>query len=66
MTDRYYNPGQTGSFGGLPIAERYLNENVKDFLIRQDAYTLHRLLDIALDVVKYLLKGLTTCGRRIS
>ena len=42
MTDRYYNPGQSGSFGGLPIAERYLKGNVKDFLIRQDAYTLHR------------------------
>ena len=42
MTDRYYNSGQPGSFGGLPIAERYLKGNVKDFLIRQDAYTLHR------------------------
>ena len=31
-----------GSFGGLPIAERYLNGNLKDCLIRQDAYTLHR------------------------
>ena len=42
MTERYYNPGQPGSFGGLPIAERYLKGNVEDFLIRQDAYTLHR------------------------
>ena len=42
MTDRYYNPGQQGSSEGLPIAERYLKGNVKDFLIRQDAYTLHR------------------------
>ena len=42
MTDRYYNPAQPGSFGGLPIAERYLKGNVKDFLIRQDADTLHR------------------------
>ena len=41
MTDQYYNPGQPGSFAGLPIAERYLIRNVKDFLIRQDAYTLH-------------------------
>ena len=42
MTDRYYNPGQPGSFAGLPTAERYLKGNVNDFLIRQDAYTLHR------------------------
>ena len=42
MTDRYYNPGQPCSFGGLPIAERYLKGNVNDFLIWQDAYTLHR------------------------
>ena len=44
MTDRYYNPAQPGSFAGLPIAERYLNlkGNVKDVLIRQDAYTHHR------------------------
>ena len=42
MTDRYYNPGQPGSLEGLPIAERYLKRNVKDFLIRQDPYTLHR------------------------
>ena len=28
MTDRYYNPGQPGSFGGLPITERYLKGNV--------------------------------------
>ena len=42
MTERYYNPRQQGSFGGLPIVERYLKGNVKDFLIRQDAYTLHR------------------------
>ena len=41
MTDRYYNPGQPGSFWGLPIAKRYLKGNVKDFLIRQEAYTLH-------------------------
>ena len=44
MTDRYYNPGQPGSFAGLPIAERYLKGNVKDFFIRQDAYTLHRTI----------------------
>ena len=42
MTDRYYNPGEPGSFAGLLIAERYLEGIVKDFLIRQDAYTLHR------------------------
>ena len=42
MTERYYNPRQPGSFGGLPIAERYLKGNVKYFLIRQDAYALHR------------------------
>ena len=42
MTDRYYNPGQPGSFGGLPIAERYPKGNVKDVLMGQDAYTLHR------------------------
>ena len=42
MTDRYYNPGQPGSFGGLPIAERYQKGNVKYLLIRQDADTLHR------------------------
>ena len=42
MTERYYNPGQLGSFGGLPITERYLKRNVKDFLMRQDAYNLHR------------------------
>ena len=42
MTERYYNPEQPGSFWGLPIAERYLKGNVKDFLTRQDAYTLHR------------------------
>ena len=42
MADLYYNSGQPGSFGGLPIAERYLKGNIKDFLIRQDAYTLHR------------------------
>ena len=42
MTDRYYNPKQPGSFGGFSIAERYLKGNVKVFLIRQDAYTLHK------------------------
>ena len=42
MTKRYYNPGQPGSFEGLPIAKIYLKGNVTDFLIRQDAYTLHR------------------------
>ena len=42
MTERYYNPGQPGSLGGLPIAERYLKGNVTDFLMRQDAYTLHK------------------------
>ena len=42
MTDRYYHPGHPGSFGGLPIAERYLQENIEDFLIKQDAYTIHR------------------------
>ena len=42
MTDREYNPGQPGSFGGSPITERYLEGNVKDFVIRQDAHTLHR------------------------
>ena len=41
MTKRYYNPRQPGSFGGLPIAERYLKGNIKYFLIRQDTYTLH-------------------------
>ena len=42
MIDRYYNPGQPGSFGGLPITDRYLKGNVIDFLISQDAYTLYR------------------------
>ena len=42
MTERYYNPGQPGSFGGLPIAEKDLKGNVKDFVIKQDAYILHR------------------------
>ena len=42
ITDRYYNPCQPGSFGGLPIAKRYLIGNVRDFSIRQDAYTLQR------------------------
>ena len=42
MADQYYKPGQPGSFGGLPIAERYLKGNVTDFLIRQDAFNLHR------------------------
>ena len=42
MTDQYYNPGQPGSLGGLPIVERYLKGNVKDFLITQGAYTIHR------------------------
>ena len=42
MIDRYYNPGQSDNFGGVSIAERYLKGNVKDFLIRQDAYTINR------------------------
>ena len=42
MTEQYYNPEQPGSFRGLPIAEKYLKGNVKDCIIRQDAYTLHR------------------------
>ena len=58
ITQRYYNPGQPGSFGGLPIGERYLKGNLKDFLIRQDR------LDTALIVGKYLLKGYTTGGSR--
>ena len=42
MTERYYNPRQPGSFGGLAIAERYLKGNIKDFVISQDTYTLHK------------------------
>ena len=58
MTDRYYNPKQPGTFGGLPIAERYLEGNVQDFLIMKDAYTLHRpIFSHRLDADKYLLKG---------
>ena len=42
MTDRYNYPGQPGNFEGIPIAERYRKANVKYFLIRLVASTLHR------------------------
>ena len=58
MTDRYYNPGQPGSFGGLPIAERYLKGNVKDFLISQDAYTLYRPIRHRFRCRKIFTKGI--------
>ena len=62
MTDRYYNPGQPGSFEGLPIAERYLKGKVKDFLIKQDTHTLHIPIRHRFRRRKYLLKGWTTRG----
>ena len=58
MTDRYYNPAQPGSFGGLPIAERCLKGNVKDFLIRQDVYTLHRPIRHRFRPRKIFTKGI--------
>ena len=44
MNRLYFDPRQLGSFGGLPAAERYLKRDVKSWLIRQDAYTLHKPL----------------------
>ena len=59
MTEQYYIPGQSGSFAVLPIAERYLKGNVKDFLIRQDAYnTLHRAIRHRLTRRQIFTKGI--------
>ena len=44
MSRLYFDPRQPGGFGGLPAAERYLKGDVKSWLIRQDAYTLHKPL----------------------
>ena len=44
MNRLYFDPRQSGGFGGLPAAERYLNGDVKSWLIRQDTYTLHKPL----------------------
>ena len=44
MNRLYSDPRQPGSFGGLPAVERYLKGDVKSWLIRQDAYTLHKPL----------------------
>ena len=33
----YFDPSQPGSFDGLAAAERYLNADVRSWLIRQDA-----------------------------
>ena len=44
MNRLYFDPRQPGSFGGLSAAERYLKGDVKSWLIRQDAYTLHKPL----------------------
>ena len=44
MNRLYFNPRQPGSFGGLPVVERYVKGDVKSWLIRQDAYTLHKPL----------------------
>ena len=44
MNRLYLDPRQPGSFSGLPAAERYLKGDVKSWLIRQDAYTLHKPL----------------------
>ena len=38
----YFDPRQPSSFGGLPAAEIYLKGDVKNWLIRPDAYTLHK------------------------
>ena len=42
MNRLYFDPRQPGSFGDLSAAERYLKGDVKSWLIRQDAYTLHK------------------------
>ena len=44
MNRLYFDPRQPGSFGGLPVAERYLKRYVESWLIREDAYTLHKPL----------------------
>ena len=44
MNRLYLDPRQSGSFGGLPAAERYLKGDVKSQLTRQDAYTVHKPL----------------------
>ena len=38
----YFDPRQSGSFGGLSAAKRYLIEDAKSWLIRQVAYTLRK------------------------
>ena len=44
MNRIYVDPRQSGSFGGFPAAERYLKGDIKGWLIRQDAYTIHKPL----------------------
>ena len=44
MNRLYFDPRQPGSFCRLPAAERYLKGDAKSWLIRQDAYTLHKPL----------------------
>ena len=42
MNQLYFDPRQPGSVGGLPASEKYLKGYVKSWLIRQDAYTVHK------------------------
>ena len=45
MESTYFNPLEPGSFGGIQNANRYLHgtrKDIKDFLISQNAYTVHK------------------------
>ena len=43
LGDTYYNPSKVGSFGGVDALSRGANvKNVKDWLITQETYTLHK------------------------
>ena len=44
MNRLYFNSRQSGGFGSLPAAERYLKGDVKSWLLGQDVYTLHKPL----------------------
>ena len=43
LAEIYYDPAKVGSFGGVKSLSRGANgKNVKDWLIAQETYTLHK------------------------
>ena len=57
--ERYLDPIQPGSFGGVQsLAQQYGLQNAKDWLMRQDAYTIHKPSRIHFKRRKTLSRGI--------